>query len=217
MIFKNRVEFKGAVIGMLLGDGYLNKHNSESNSHLQMSHSIKQQDYALWKARLLEYLTNVTTREYAIFNKSVGKTYQTIQIVTRRHPFYTKLRDRMYHFNHKVIDEHCMKMLTPLGLALWYMDDGCCTKKSGWDNGNGYVVSLSTHSFSALEHLYLQWYFQKKWNIRWRIDKKTHRGPFILAMTKMVDRNRFFDIVEPYIHESMRYKIVRATPVRNTG
>ena len=46
MIFDNRKEFKGAVIGMILGDGYLRKiYSKNENSGVILHHHPSQKEY----------------------------------------------------------------------------------------------------------------------------------------------------------------------------
>ena len=100
MIFDNRKEFKGAVIGMILGDGYLRKiYSKNENSGVILHHHPSQKEYLLWKVSLLKYLTNVSVKEYE----------NTIYAQTGRHPYYTKLRNRLYVCNRKVLSEHILK------------------------------------------------------------------------------------------------------------
>lgn len=218
-MFKNRLEFKSAVVGMVLGDGYLRKGNltrdtrdgnkSKSNSQLEITHSLKQQEYALYKKSLLEYLTAVSTRVRHRYDERTGKTYSCIELWTKYHPFYEKLRDRMYVEGRKQITEHTLKIISPLGLALWYMDDGTfCYRKRG--NKSDYQVYLATDSFSEAEHNLAQYWLLKRFDIKWRVNKCTNpRGNmrYRLALYCKDEIYKLFNIIEPFVVDSMRYKI----------
>jgi hypothetical protein len=49
-------EEKSVIIGSLLGDGYLERNGKYFR--LQITHSIKQKDYLMWKMDKLKSLTN---------------------------------------------------------------------------------------------------------------------------------------------------------------
>ena len=48
-----RQEIKSAIIGMILGDGYLQK-TGEKNARLRLEHGYKQKEYLLWKTEKLK-------------------------------------------------------------------------------------------------------------------------------------------------------------------
>ncbi|MEM7827801.1 MAG: hypothetical protein QW561_00520, partial [Candidatus Aenigmatarchaeota archaeon] len=133
-LIESRKEFKGAVIGTLLGDSCLSS-PSEGNCRLTFAHV--DQEYSLFKAGLFKWLTNVT-----LYTDKEG----LLRVYTARHPFYTKLSRWIYYDGRKTVTAHAMKSLTPLGLALWYMDDGDMHKDK-------MDVKLWTNSFNEAEHM----------------------------------------------------------------
>jgi hypothetical protein len=118
----NEEELKGAIIGMVLGDGHLNLSGRSTNAHMDFAHSKKQKDYAVWKSDILGQLTDVRVTEGVITVK--GKEYEKVRVLSKTHPLYTHLWKRFYHNGRKTIDSFLMNQLTPLGLAIWYQDDG---------------------------------------------------------------------------------------------
>jgi len=178
---------------MILGDGCLTKQYRQA--YLTIVHSTKQKEYALSKAKYLD-LTRLNIRETT--TKLNGKEYERIVIRTLSHPFYTRLYDRFYHQGRKTVDEHLMKMLTPLGLALWYQDDG------HYHNYNGRnVIYLCTHNFNYAEHELIQKWLLRKFNLNWTI-KKDGQGRYFLKL----NRNQigdFMEIIKPYM--VLEYKI----------
>ena len=205
-MFKNKVEFKGAVIGMILGDGHLMKQYANENSKLMIHQSLKQKEYLEWKRELLNYLTESN------IHPTVSGEHKGLQLQTRRHPFYSALRERMYIGGRKTVDEHILKSISVLGLALWYQDDGCFCKNGRWKDD--YSVQLYTNSFSEPEVNLIQYWLKKKFNIDFTVyktyDKRKDSFYFILSLrnTKQERKiDKFFFLIKNFIHPSMKYKL----------
>lgn len=195
---KDRLEFKGAVIGMLMGDASLSQ--DRKNSMLRFSQTEKHEDYAKWKIEILEQLTSV-----GIWRGNVdafGKTYRGLRIWTKSHPFYTGLRERMYHDNRKTFDMHCLKRLTMKGLLIWYLDDGCMTKVKTTP-----AIYLCTDRYNYMEHLSIQKLLHDRWGLSTRMTK--HGKHWRLRFPAESGR-KLIGLFEPYINEipaCMHYKL----------
>lgn len=190
---KNRREFKGAVIGTLLGDGSL---SNPEEGNCRLTFSQKDHAYTLFKVSLFEWLTKVT-----VYADKDGM----LCAYTARHPFYTKLYDRMYYEGRKTVTLHVMKSLTPLGLALWYMDDGNLHKDK-------LDVKLYTNCFNFAEHLLMQKILNDLWGLRFNIlSYKIQNGKkYLYLRLKNADREKFFNLISPYVIPSMKYKTPQA-------
>jgi len=195
----NSVEFKGAIIGMILGDGCI------ANRSLKTTSILK--DYVEMKDKVLCQLTATTTSKYEKSKGSYG-TKPIYELRTRVHPVYQKLRMRFYHNGKKQISEYAMKTITPLGLLFWYLDDGCL------DSSCGLKFQIHSNSFTEIEHQYIQKMlndrFGLRFNIRKKFDKKKGKIYYWLYL-KAIDRLKFWDLVfKPFIDEipkSIMYKI----------
>lgn len=201
-IFENRKEFKGAVIGMVLGDGSLSKpRTAKQGSHLIIGHSKKQEGYALYKAEILKWLTAVTVAEYdSNYPKDKDIKLKTTRVTTRNHPMYSKLRERFYYQDRKTVTEHLMKMLTPMGIALWYQDDGCFAYHGGYQE-----VYLNTQGFNLAENELMSRHLQKRFGLQIRVNRA--QGKYYCLRLRRKDRQKFIDLVSPFISECMKYKV----------
>jgi recombination protein RecA len=109
------------VMGSLLGDGSLLQ-ISDYNAALRVGHGQAQDAYCLWKKSLFEGLIDSETTDMC-----GGHSFDTI-------PMYelTKLRRDNYDEKGKNPSQVLIDRLTPLAVAVWYMDDGtfderqCC-------------------------------------------------------------------------------------------
>lgn len=111
---------RNLMIALLLGDGSIS-----STYGFRMTHCSAQKEYLEWKIQKLNNLgikncglkSYISTRGYKI-----GETYYYTRLSVT--PFIKVLRRVMYK-KHKIIaNRKLLNRLTPLGLAIWFMDDG---------------------------------------------------------------------------------------------
>jgi len=107
------------VCGTLLGDGSL----SAASGYLQIAHSAKQEQYALFKAELLEELRPVVN-EIAVAAVVGGpRAYPSVHVRTRANRALGTLRDEFYRPT-KRVPPWLSSTLNVRMLAFWFMDDG---------------------------------------------------------------------------------------------
>lgn len=113
---------RDVVIGTLLGDGHLNA----SSPHLSISHSVRQRDYALFKAGLLRELHPALTSGVPVRAGDSGP----YPVVTLRTAATRSLRVLATDFyiegpkRRKVVPHWVCGTLNARSLAIWFMDDG---------------------------------------------------------------------------------------------
>lgn len=194
----DRKQFKSNVIGMLLGDAWLQMHGK--HARLMIEHTSKQKAYIDWKASIMRQMTEVgeLRREREI----QGKKHIVYRVTSRTNPIYSSIYYRMYYKGRKTVDEFILKSLTPESLAIWYMDDGHLDKRDK-------IVKLFTANFNYAENELIAYWIAKKFGVHFNPRKRSNGKKYhwILVLPAK-DREKFFKIVEPYIHESMKYKIV---------
>lgn len=202
MDIKNLIELKGAIIGMILGDGHITR-----NGYVQIASISK--EYLIWKKEILENLTDVSLKEEMKREGSFGKNPLYL-CRTRVHPLYKGLRIRMYLENGRQIDDYIMNTLTPLGLLFWYLDDG----NLDFCGGRGMNLEISSNRYSYGDHLLFCKKFNDRFGLRFNIhqkfSKKRNRRYCLLYLAAK-DRLKFYDmIVAPYVGKiptDMLYKI----------
>lgn|SRR3990167_2115972 len=195
-------EQRAILAGMVLGDACIRKQKYGINPYIAINHSIKQLEYLRWKMSLLQPMFHYSLIGKERFYK-LKKKYKVVFFASRLSPKLKTVWKIAYKNKKKIITRKLLDMLNPLGLAIWYMDDGCC-------NGKARVVVLSTYC-AKQEALQCKRYFNEKWNIDWKIGKHKS-GYFLRKGWKSEDMNRFRQLIEPYIIPSMKYKILDITP-----
>lgn len=204
-------EDRGILVGMVLGDGYLNVRNrlkdgkyKYESSELVIVHSVKQKDYCLHKADLVRRIFggnfSLTNRTAKLSN---GKCYQLIGF-SKSNKYFRILKKMMYVDREKRITPQVLNMLTPHGIAIWYMDDGHARVNI---NKNGYVSSCSTDlstCCSQEEAIATCNWFKEVYDINFK--PYPTKGRFSIRCNTD-DSHKFARIVEPFIIPSMRYKL----------
>ena len=177
--------------GSLLGDAYISKRGA-----IQIEQGENQKEYLLWKHRELKSI--VSGKISQVFRKKNGIIHSSYRFFSKQ--YFRPWRKSMYRSGRKIIPASVLELITPLSLAVWYMDDG--SKK------NNYSVIVSTDGFSNVSLKKLRTMLQEKWFINTRIVFKTTAGKKYKRLTiGSYDLVRFFELIRPYIIPSMRYKI----------
>lgn len=203
-------ELRSALIGMTLGDASI-QYLKCKNASIRITQSPKQQEYLKWKANIINQITGIRTEiiELNTYLKETKKTYPQLRLYSTSSKFLNHIHASLYKGNKKKINMHLLKRLTPLALAIWYMDDGNLAfhykkNKNGEKYISGREVMLNTQCFSYEEHLVIQQYFKECLNIEVKIHK--NKGSFRIAMNGTQGK-KFIEIISPWIIPEMHYKI----------
>jgi len=186
---------KEIIIGTVLGDTHLRK--SWKNTQLVFAHSIKQQEYFMWKYEELKPLTH----QYKISDKSCSRYKNPVIEIRTTTKCFKELNyyhQIFYKNKKKVIPLELIRELTPLSLAVWFMDDG-------YTGGN-----LSTNSFTKDELKEVVKIFKEKFNLDYRIFK--NNALYLRANSLKL----FKHLVEPYIIPSLKYKLIRKAVLKKS-
>lgn len=187
------------ILGSLLGDGSIIR--KRTNCTFTMVHSIVQKDYILYKKQLLE---NEGLRiKYSEVHKDYNHTIDgrkikfngQCRLVSQVNIALNKYRDDWYIPKKQV--PNSIIELKPLGLAIWYMDDGTLHYPTG--------IYLSTNGFNHESQIKLVQMLKNNFDITTKIHKNKDKE--ILYVVQK-DKQKFIDIVKPYVCPSMNYKII---------
>jgi hypothetical protein len=172
------------IVGSLLGDGYM---RCKTNAHLQMTHSIHQKEYVNWKYLQLRKFVITPPKSYKGNGSRVGYRF-----FTRSLPTFTPFYHRFYKNRRKLIPKDLY--ITPLTLAVWYMDDGSKSRNACY---------LNTQQFTQEDQKFLISVLQRDFNLSPNLnkDKQYTRLRFTIA-----DSQRLAEIIRPHVITSMQYK-----------
>lgn len=181
------------VLGSLLGDGNISPNRSGNQFRFVYAHSLKQEKYAFWKGKELanlghyEHLFKISDH----FDNRTQHIYYSRWYYSYELPIFRNLYHRFYINKIKHIPDIVYK-LNPLGLAIWYMDDGYRQHNCAY---------LCTECFSKEDLEKLQDMMNKNFGI---IPKITNNNE--LHISKEYSK-QFFSIIKPYITEDLKYKL----------
>ena len=196
-------ELDGFIIGTVLGDSSLIKRKVTHTAYFKCSHCDAQLQLIKFKEALLKQIHPTQT--------NLKQTPRSDwQLNTNCLTYYDKLRLRFYSQGVKIVTRDLLNKLTPLGLAVWFMDDGQLALQR--DPVTKKIITrrarLWTLSFSYEEHQLMQQYFKETWDITPKIYsvKKTGGIKFYLEFN-MTNFKKFREIIKNYIIPIMLYKI----------
>jgi recombination protein RecA len=189
------------VLGGLMGDGALSPARSGNGARFRWGHGSKQTAYGDWKASLFANLT--ISRSV----NSAGAVFHDVQPL----PELAELRGAVYIRGKKVLSDDYLKALTPLSLAIWYMDDGTFTiRAKGLQertrDGSG-RSEICVAAFDDGSQVRLCSYLADNWDIRPRLSHKgVRRIPFLIFPKD--ETAKLHALIAPFVHPSMDDKLL---------
>lgn len=146
----------------------------------------------MWKYNILKRFCSEPRLE-SQFDKRTNKIYYSLRIYTKVNPIFTKFYSLFYKDGIKHINIELLNMLDPMGLAVWFMDDG-------YKHSNS--ISIATNCFLTEELEMLINFFESKFNLHFTIIPSSN-----IIHLKATDLKLFYDLVKPYIHSDCLYKL----------
>lgn len=177
---------KQVLIGTLLGDGHISK----QLKRLEFGHSIKQFEYLYWKNNVFENFSNY---------EKPSSNEKICWATTRTDNLFEKYRDIFYPDDKKIIPEDVLNQIEPLGLAVWYMDDG---------SSNGSRIILCTDAFSQKDVINAKEILNKRFDLSFRHSNSDNR----LFISNYKDASKFVELIKDKVISSMQYKLHLKTP-----
>lgn len=188
--------FKQIMVGLLLGDGWLERRGDGTRLGVSCKHIYK--DVAEWyqlmffglgyqnKNEIKEPLRRVTQR------RTISEYYQ---IRTFAFSSLNKYYDLWYVDKKKVVPCYIENYLTPLALSLWLMGDGSGMRDGGF--------KLSTHSFTEQDNIYLAELLNQKYGLKVSVQKDGNKRCLYIWKQSIP---KLKALVLPFFHASCMYK-----------
>ena len=191
------------VLGALMGDGNLSPNRrGRSGTRFRMGHGAKQAEYLDWKTSLLGNIGHSRTVN------AKGAVFADFTPL----PELAELHDAVYFGDgqeapHLGVPEG----LTPLALAVWYMDDGSFTVRSKGvqertAGGTG-RIEIVVEAMSPGSRDRLVKYLRDTHKLDVKLISKGARQISAILFTTAASE-KFQKLVAPYVHPSMDYKLL---------
>jgi recombination protein RecA len=190
-----------ALRGTLMGDGALSPSRSGLGARFRYTHCGTQTEYADWKASLF---ANVGSSRHVREDNVVTYDFQPM-------PELADLRRAIYVDGKKVFDDDYLKTLTPLALALWYMDDAhFAVRSKGVQKRTERLsgrVEICVEAMEVATRARLVTYMADTWGIRGRLKESGASRTAVLVFDN-AESAKLHALIAPFVHPSMEYKLL---------
>ncbi len=191
------------ILGSLMGDGNLSPNRRDRpGTRFRMGHGAKQAEYLDWKVSLLGNVPHSRTVN------AKGAVFADFKPL----PELAELHETVYFGDGKKhLTWEYLKSLTPLALAIWYMDDGSFTLRSKGvqertAGGTG-RVEICVEAMSPGSRDRIVKYLRDTRKLDVKLTSRGARQISVLQFT-IAASEKFQKLVAPFIHPSMDYKLL---------
>lgn len=188
------------LFGSLLGDCHAEFRNKGNGTRFCFYQESSHVAYLIWLHNLLAELgyCNTTLPETKTRLGKKGIVRKIIRFKTWTYSSLNWVHELWYVNNIKVVPYNIGDYLSPLALAIWIMDDGSKV-------GSG--LKFCTNSFTYLECLLLVKVLFNNFNLKSTIQSAGINEQYNIYIWKE-SMPLLREIVLPYVHPSMKYKII---------
>jgi len=182
------------VRGSIMGDGNLSKtrKNESYGVRFRLGHGLKQKDYLKWKASLFKNI-----------DSTVYENKNSIKFDLMPLPELFPLRQEVYQGGHKILSADFLSSLTPLSLAIWYMDDAHLDIRD--KEQTKARIQICVKSIESQSRLQIQSLLKSRYDIETNLG---YCGGKPILTFPQKDTEKFLVLIKKYIHPSMEYKLL---------
>jgi len=188
------------IFGTLLGDGYAEYRCKGNGTRIRFYQEGNHLAYLLYLHKLLADLGYCKSTIPKI-QKRLGKKGVVKNILRFNSWTYSSLnwvQELWYVDGLKIVPSNIGEYLDPLALAIWIMDDGSKLGKG---------LKLSTNSFNYSDCLLLVKVLYDNFYLKATVQSAGNLKPQYHIYIWKESMPLLCDIVEPYVHSSMKYKL----------
>ena len=189
------------VLGSLMGEGALSPTRSGHGARFRWGHGAQQEAYADWKASLFANVGGSRS------TNAKGAVFWDLKPLAE----LSELRQAVYVGGQKVLSYDYLKGLTPLSLALWYMDDGSFANRSKGlqertKDGSG-RSEICVQAMSADSRVRLRDHLADTWGIEAKLTTRGAKEQAVLSFAKD-ETAKLHALIAPFVHPTMQYKLL---------
>lgn len=188
---------QAAIIGMVLGDAYLQP-TGKKNARLRLEHQSPHREYLVWKTNLLPQFFQGKPIILERIHPITKKTYRYVRQQSNTSPILGKIRKLFYPNGKKHIPKNLERLLRDdIAFAIWFYDDGYYYPRDK-------CSYIYLGRVSQKEAKIAQNAIQKKFGIVSTILDKKNKGFTLYFSRKENEKIRL--IIEKYYVPIMAYK-----------
>ncbi|HEX2028395.1 MAG TPA: recombinase RecA [Nitriliruptorales bacterium] len=187
------------ILGGLIGDSALSQNQNGLAARLRWEHGAKQAAYGDWKASLFSNLnvSRTTNRKGAVFHD--------VQPLAE----LAQMREAVDWEGKKLLSWDYLKRLTPLSLAIWYMDDATFTVRSKGvqqrTRGGTGRAEICVQGLEPTSRTRLQQHLRDTWELDSKLLSRA--GKAVLQFPTQ-ETEKLQALIAPSVHPSMEYKLL---------
>jgi len=185
-------EQRAVLIGTVLGDGCLAKHGRYHRLHIK--HKVAHRALAEFKHRIFRDFVSMRLHEFD--QRLGGRLYPCVQFATRTNPVFSDWHSRFYRDRRKVVPVDIAGWLTPLAVAVWFMDDGAADYAG---------VTFQTHNFTSVEVEMLVTALSERYDLA--VNSRRNKGGLVIYV-KAASLSALRDVIDPHLLPEFGYKLV---------
>ncbi len=187
---------RSVLVGTVLGDGCLAKHGRYHRLHVKHKAAHK----ALVDLKYATFREFISMSLHGFDQMLLGRSYPCFQFATRTHPWFSDWYFRFYQSGKKIVPVDIAEHMTPLALAVWFMDDGAADHAG---------VTFQTHNFSYEEVWRLSTVLKERFGLVTTV-RGNRRRWIIYVIASSV--SRLEEVIRPHLLREFSYKLnVRRT------
>ena len=188
--------FHSIIVGSMLGDLHAERRNNTTRLTFQISHI----PYSQFIYLIYNHYTYCTIPKIQTQTKN-NTQYHSVRFKTKSSTCFNTVHDYFYVQKQKILPHDIHLYLSPIALAIWFMDDGSKC-------GSG--IRIATYKYTIQDVQRLCHILKTLYNIKATPQKcgsspkrRQQRVLYISASSVPT----FYNIIKPYIIPSMLYKI----------
>jgi len=190
------------ILGGLMGDGALSRTRSGHGARYRFDHCVKQAEYCDWKG---SHFANIGAC------RSVRASDGVVAVDVKPLPELAELRRAVYLGGKKVFSDGYLKQLTPLSLAIWYMDDGAFSLRAKGlqertKDGSG-RSEICVEAMEPTTRARLVAYLTDTWGIHAKLVSSGAARKAVLVFAKD-ETAKLHALIASFVHPSMQYKLL---------
>lgn len=197
---------RNIIVGTLLGDGHLETQDRGRTFRLKIEHSSNQRAYVDWLYSELQPITGTAPREQTRVCRFPGgsmKVLSSYGFATYSLGAFRFYAQQFYAGGKKAIPKLIRKMIHPVSLAIWYLDDG--SFKSNLHRT--YIIHSHGYAKSDLERM-------RETLLKFGVSTSLHRQNrtgivFWRIYVRSASAERFRELIAPILKQipAMQYKL----------
>ena len=191
-------------MGLLLGDGHIQKRSINGNSRFIYAQSSLRLQHLNYFKHILELFRPYLSKNFNLKNRNFtdkrsNKIYSSVSFATLSLPCFNDYKNLFYNSdNLKIVPSNISQILSPISLAYWIMDDGSLQNKG---------LHLNTYGFKEEDVLLLKQNLENMFGEN-SLKCSIHKHPkgqriYIWEESMVLLKNN----ISQYMHKDMLYKI----------